>query len=69
LNKQVRKTHTHTRIHTHIYTHTHTHTHKHIGDGHFSPIGGYCVERDAVLIMDVARFKYTHTARARVTTL
>jgi glutathione gamma-glutamylcysteinyltransferase len=28
------------------------------GSGHFSPIGGYCAERDLVLIMDVARFKY-----------
>ena len=28
------------------------------GSGHFSPIGGYCVKRDLVLIMDVARFKY-----------
>jgi glutathione gamma-glutamylcysteinyltransferase len=28
------------------------------GDGHYSPIGGYCPERDLVLIMDVARFKY-----------
>ncbi|GAA5916488.1 hypothetical protein JCM6882_001736 [Rhodosporidiobolus microsporus] len=28
------------------------------GDGHFSPIGGYCEEEDMVLILDVARFKY-----------
>ena len=28
------------------------------GDGHFSPIGGYHKDRDLVLIMDVARFKY-----------
>lgn len=28
------------------------------GDGHFSPIGGYHSERDLVLILDVARFKY-----------
>ena len=28
------------------------------GDGHFSPVGGYCRESDMVLIMDVARFKY-----------
>jgi glutathione gamma-glutamylcysteinyltransferase len=28
------------------------------GDGHFSPIGGVHLERDLVLIMDVARFKY-----------
>jgi hypothetical protein len=28
------------------------------GGGHYSPIGGYHRERDAVLIMDVARFKY-----------
>ena len=28
------------------------------GDGHFSPIGGYHKEKDLVLIMDVARFKY-----------
>lgn len=28
------------------------------GDGHFSPIGGYHPERDLVLLLDVARFKY-----------
>lgn len=28
------------------------------GSGHFSPIGGYHVERDLVLVLDVARFKY-----------
>ncbi|CAI5744372.1 unnamed protein product [Peronospora destructor] len=28
------------------------------GEGHFSPIGGYHAERDMVLLMDVARFKY-----------
>lgn len=28
------------------------------GDGHFSPIGAYHEEKDLVLIMDVARFKY-----------
>ncbi len=28
------------------------------GDGHYSPIGGYHQQRDLVLIMDVARFKY-----------
>lgn len=28
------------------------------GDGHFSPIGGYHVGRELVLIFDVARFKY-----------
>jgi len=31
---------------------------KQTGSGHFSPIGGYNEERDMVLIMDVARFKY-----------
>ncbi|GLI67703.1 hypothetical protein VaNZ11_011971 [Volvox africanus] len=29
------------------------------GDGHFSPIGGYNPVRDMVLILDVARFKYS----------
>lgn len=29
------------------------------GTGHFSPIGGYNEEQDLVLIMDVARFKYS----------
>ncbi len=29
------------------------------GDGHFSPIGGYNAQRDQMLIMDVARFKYS----------
>ncbi len=28
------------------------------GDGHYSPIGGYHPEKDLVLILDVARFKY-----------
>eukprot|EP00252_Welwitschia_mirabilis_P010212 TRINITY_DN23382_c0_g1_i1.p1 TRINITY_DN23382_c0_g1~~TRINITY_DN23382_c0_g1_i1.p1 ORF type:complete len:236 (-),score=38.53 TRINITY_DN23382_c0_g1_i1:32-739(-) len=28
------------------------------GSGHFSPIGGYHAEKDMVLILDVARFKY-----------
>ncbi|XP_061343394.1 glutathione gamma-glutamylcysteinyltransferase 3-like isoform X2 [Gastrolobium bilobum] len=28
------------------------------GSGHFSPLGGYHAERDMVLILDVARFKY-----------
>ncbi|KAL2321068.1 hypothetical protein Fmac_030037 [Flemingia macrophylla] len=28
------------------------------GTGHFSPVGGYHAERDMVLILDVARFKY-----------
>lgn len=28
------------------------------GSGHFSPIGGYHRQKDLVLIMDVARFKY-----------
>lgn len=28
------------------------------GDGHFSPIGGYNREKDLVLLLDVARFKY-----------
>lgn len=27
------------------------------GDGHFSPIGALCEEKDMVLILDVARFK------------
>ena len=28
------------------------------GDGHFSPIAGYHMESDSVLVLDVARFKY-----------
>lgn len=28
------------------------------GDGHYSPIGGWHAERDLVLVLDVARFKY-----------
>ncbi|HEY3253196.1 MAG TPA: phytochelatin synthase family protein [Polyangiaceae bacterium] len=28
------------------------------GSGHFSPVGGYHAQRDLVLILDVARFKY-----------
>ena len=29
-----------------------------VGDGHFSPIGGYHPDSDLVLILDTARFKY-----------
>merc|ERR1712224_830531 len=28
------------------------------GAGHFSPVGAYHAEKDMVLVMDVARFKY-----------
>lgn len=28
------------------------------GSGHFSPVGGYHAQRDMVLLLDVARFKY-----------
>ncbi|KAK9712218.1 hypothetical protein K7432_007285 [Basidiobolus ranarum] len=28
------------------------------GDGHFSPLGGYNIERKLALVLDVARFKY-----------
>ena len=28
------------------------------GDGHFSPLGGYHPQRDLVLVLDTARFKY-----------
>lgn len=28
------------------------------GDGHYSPIGGYNMGRQLVLMLDVARFKY-----------
>jgi len=31
---------------------------KQTGTGHFSPVGGYHPEKDMVLILDVARFKY-----------
>ena len=31
---------------------------KQTGDGHFAPIGGYHPQRDLILVMDVARFKY-----------
>jgi glutathione gamma-glutamylcysteinyltransferase len=35
------------------------------GSGHFSPVGGYHAERDMVLLLDVARFKYPpHWLRA-----
>jgi hypothetical protein len=37
------------------------------GDGHFSPIGGFHTQRDLVLILDTARFKYApHWVRATV---
>jgi hypothetical protein len=29
-----------------------------VGDGHFSPVAGYHKERDLLLVLDVARFKY-----------
>ena len=28
------------------------------GDGHFSPVGGYHADKDLVLVLDTARFKY-----------
>jgi len=31
---------------------------KQTGEGHFSPLGGYSRRHSAVLVMDVARFKY-----------
>lgn len=31
---------------------------KQTGSGHFSPLGGYNAQRDMVLVLDVARFKY-----------
>merc|ERR550517_922280 len=32
---------------------------KQTGDGHFSPIGAYNKESDMVLVLEVARFKYS----------
>ena len=29
-----------------------------LGDGHFSPVGGYHPGKDLILILDTARFKY-----------
>lgn len=31
-----------------------------VGGGHFSPLGGYSHERDAFLLMDVAKYKYPY---------
>ncbi|KAK4778210.1 hypothetical protein SAY87_018397 [Trapa incisa] len=42
----------------HVVSSYHRATFKQTGTGHFSPIGGYHVESDMVLILDVARFKY-----------
>ncbi|KAK4773245.1 hypothetical protein SAY87_028264 [Trapa incisa] len=42
----------------HVVSSYHRGTFKQTGTGHFSPIGGYHVGRDMVLILDVARFKY-----------
>ncbi|KAH6773136.1 phytochelatin synthase 1 [Perilla frutescens var. hirtella] len=42
----------------HIIASYNRRTFKQTGTGHFSPIGGYHAERDMVLILDVARFKY-----------
>lgn len=35
------------------------------GEGHFSPLGGYSRRHNAVLVMDVARFKCGHADEAR----
>ncbi|XP_054802393.1 glutathione gamma-glutamylcysteinyltransferase 3-like [Prosopis cineraria] len=42
----------------HVIVSYHRGVFKQTGTGHFSPLGGYHVERDMVLILDVARFKY-----------
>ncbi|KAI4301067.1 hypothetical protein L6164_034384 [Bauhinia variegata] len=42
----------------HLIVSYHRGTFNQTGTGHFSPIGGYHAERDMVLILDVARFKY-----------
>ncbi|XP_058756623.1 glutathione gamma-glutamylcysteinyltransferase 1-like [Vicia villosa] len=42
----------------HLISSYHRHALKQTGSGHYSPIGGYHVEKDMVLILDVARFKY-----------
>ncbi|KAH9603077.1 hypothetical protein KSS87_009455 [Heliosperma pusillum] len=42
----------------HIVSSYHRGLLKQTGTGHFSPLGGYHAERDMVLILDVARFKY-----------
>lgn len=44
--------------HTHIIVSYSRREVNQTGDGHFSPIGGYSAEEDAVLILDTARFKY-----------
>jgi len=44
--------------HTHIIVSYSRRDVNQTGDGHFSPIGGYSAEKDAVLILDTARFKY-----------
>ncbi|KAK3414575.1 hypothetical protein EUGRSUZ_H00436 [Eucalyptus grandis] len=42
----------------HVVSSYHRGSFKQTGTGHFSPIGGYHVGSDMVLILDVARFKY-----------
>ncbi|XP_028777881.1 glutathione gamma-glutamylcysteinyltransferase 3-like isoform X1 [Neltuma alba] len=42
----------------HVIVSYHRGVFKQTGTGHFSPLGGYHAERDMVLILDVARFKY-----------
>ncbi|CAJ2641211.1 glutathione gamma-glutamylcysteinyltransferase 1-like [Trifolium pratense] len=42
----------------HIISSYHRKALKQTGDGHYSPIGGYHAEKDMVLVLDVARFKY-----------
>ncbi|XP_047342716.1 glutathione gamma-glutamylcysteinyltransferase 2-like [Impatiens glandulifera] len=42
----------------HLISSYHRGMFKQTGTGHFSPIGGYHSEKDMVLILDVARFKY-----------
>ncbi|MQM19970.1 hypothetical protein Taro_052983 [Colocasia esculenta] len=44
--------------HIHLIASYHRRPFKQTGAGHFSPIGGYHAEKDMVLILDVARFKY-----------
>ena len=43
---------------THVVVSFHRGALKQTGEGHFSPLGGYSRRHNAVLVMDVARFKY-----------
>lgn len=58
--REMVKKHTRTRHHFMIANYSRPALHQ-IGQGHFSPIAAYDEQKDALLVLDVSRYKYTIT--------